>query len=226
MSEENEDGQLVLLICWIEYQWVWEWVCQFQKEDVIIYFEVFVINCGGVLVCVEGFWGFIFGFYISICKLKEELVVDFLFLKFFEVDEECNCLVFSYCCVLVEWKMNCLEVGEVVVGIVCGIKFYGVFIDIGGVSGLLYIFEISYEYIEIFYLVLNVNDQMKVMIIDLDVECGWILLFMKVFELEFGDMFIDFQKVFEKVEEMVVCYKQMLMEQVEEGEDLISFMMI
>ena len=64
--------------------------------------------------------------------------------------------------------MNRLEVGEVVVGSVKGIKPYGAFIDIGGVSGLLHISEISHEHIETPHNVLNVNDQMKVMIIDLD----------------------------------------------------------
>jgi len=38
--------------------------------------------------------------------------------------------------------MNRLEVGEVVIGAVRGIKPYGAFIDIGGVSGL-HISEIS-----------------------------------------------------------------------------------
>ena len=72
--------------------------------------------------------------------------------------------------------MNRLEVGEVVVGTVRGIKPYGAFIDIGGVSGLLHISEISHEHIETPHSVLNVNDQMKVMIIDLDAERGRISL--------------------------------------------------
>jgi len=54
--------------------------------------------------------------------------------------------------------MNRLEVGEVVVGSVKGIKPYGAFIDIGGVSGLLHISEISHEHIETPHNVLNVSD--------------------------------------------------------------------
>ena len=72
--------------------------------------------------------------------------------------------------------MNRLEVGEVVVGSVKGIKPYGAFIDIGGVSGLLHISEISHEHIETPHNVLNVSDQMKVMIIDHDSERGRISL--------------------------------------------------
>ena len=141
-------------------------------------------------------------------------------------DEERNRLVLSHRRALVERKMNRLEVGEVVVGTVRGIKPYGAFIDIGGVSGLLHISEISHEHIETPHSVLNVNDQMKVMIIDLDAERGRISLSTKALEREPGDMLTDPQKVFEKAEEMAARYKQMLMEQAEEGEDPINSMMI
>ncbi|BEV36106.1 30S ribosomal protein S1 [Synechococcus sp. M16CYN] len=226
MSEENEDGQLALSIRRIEYQRAWERVRQLQKEDATIYSEVFATNRGGALVRVEGLRGFIPGSHISTRKPKEELVADFLPLKFLEVDEERNRLVLSHRRALVERKMNRLEVGEVVVGAVRGIKPYGAFIDIGGVSGLLHISEISHEHIETPHSVLNVNDQMKVMIIDLDAERGRISLSTKALEPEPGDMLTDPQKVFDKAEEMAARYKQMLQEQAEEGEDPISSMMI
>lgn len=218
LSEENEDGQLTLSIRRIEYQRAWERVRQLQKEDATIYSEVFATNRGGALVRVEGLRGFIPGSHISTRKAKEELVADYLPLKFLEVDEERNRLVLSHRRALVERKMNRLEVGEVVLGTVRGIKPYGAFIDIGGVSGLLHISEISHEHIETPHSVLNVNDQMKVMIIDLDAERGRISLSTKALEPEPGDMLRDPQKVFEKAEEMAARYKQMLLEQVEDNE--------
>ena len=224
MSEENEDGQLALSIRRIEYQRAWERVRQLQKEDATIYSEVFATNRGGALVRVEGLRGFIPGSHISTRKPKEELVAEFLPLKFLEVDEERNRLVLSHRRALVERKMNRLEVGEVVIGTVRGIKPYGAFIDIGGVSGLLHISEISHEHIETPHSVLNVNDQMKVMIIDLDAERGRISLSTKALEPEPGDMLTDPQKVFEKAEEMAARYKQMLLEQAEEGEDAYGMM--
>jgi small subunit ribosomal protein S1 len=216
LSEENEDGQLTLSIRRIEYQRAWERVRQLQKEDATIYSEVFATNRGGALVRVEGLRGFIPGSHISTRKAKEELVADFLPLKFLEVDEERNRLVLSHRRALVERKMNRLEVGEVVLGTVRGIKPYGAFIDIGGVSGLLHISEISHEHIETPHTVLNVNDQMKVMIIDLDAERGRISLSTKALEPEPGDMLTDPQKVFDKAEEMAARYKQMLLEQAED----------
>ena len=146
-----------------------ERVRQLQKEDATIY-----PRCLPPTVVVRWYaWkacGFIPGSHISTRKLKEELVADFLPLKFLEVDEERNRLVLSHR--RPWWNADeRLEVGEVVVGTVRGIKPYGAFIDIGGVSGLLHTSEISHEHIET-PTVLNVNDQMKVMIIDLDEERG------------------------------------------------------
>ncbi len=222
MSEENEDGQLALSIRRIEYQRAWERVRQLQKEDATIYSEVFATNRGGALVRVEGLRGFIPGSHISARKIKEDLEGEYLPLKFLEVDEERNRLVLSHRRALVEKKMNRLEVGEVVVGSVKGIKPYGAFIDIGGVSGLLHISEISHEHIETPHNVLNVNDQMKVMIIDLDSERGRISLSTKALEPEPGDMLTDPQKVFDKAEEMAAKYKQMLLEQTDENEDQLT----
>ena len=222
MSEENEDGQLALSIRRIEYQRAWERVRQLQKEDATIYSEVFATNRGGALVRVEGLRGFIPGSHISARKIKEDLEGEYLPLKFLEVDEERNRLVLSHRRALVEKKMNRLEVGEVVVGSVKGIKPYGAFIDIGGVSGLLHISEISHEHIETPHNVLNVNDQMKVMIIDLDSERGRISLSTKALEPEPGDMLTDPQKVFNKAEEMAAKYKQMLFEQTDENEELVT----
>ena len=93
LTEENEDGQLSLSIRRIEYQRAWERVRQLQKEDATIYSEVFATNRGGALVRVEGLRGFIPGSHISTRKPKEDLVADFLPLKFLEVDEERNRLV-------------------------------------------------------------------------------------------------------------------------------------
>jgi len=222
MSEENEDGQLALSIRRIEYQRAWERVRQLQKEDATIYSEVFATNRGGALVRVEGLRGFIPGSHISARKIKEDLEGEYLPLKFLEVDEERNRLVLSHRRALVEKKMNRLEVGEVVVGSVKGIKPYGAFIDIGGVSGLLHISEISHEHIETPHNVLNVNDQMKVMIIDLDSERGRISLSTKALEPEPGDMLTDPQKVFSKAEEMAAKYKQMLFEQIDENEEQVA----
>lgn len=208
LTDENEDGQLTLSIRRIEYMRAWERVRQLQQEDATVRSGVFATNRGGALVRIEGLRGFIPGSHISTRKPKEDLVGEDLPLKFLEVDEERNRLVLSHRRALVERKMNGLQVGEVVLGAVRGLKPYGAFIDIGGVSGLLHISEISHDHIDTPHSVLNVNDEIKVMIIDLDAERGRISLSTKQLEPEPGDMVKNPDLVYDKAEEMAAKYRE------------------
>lgn len=210
LSDENEEGQLTLSIRRIEYMRAWERVRQLQTEDATVRSAVFATNRGGALVRIEGLRGFIPGSHISTRKAKEDLVGEDLPLKFLEVDEDRNRLVLSHRRALVERKMNRLEVTEVVIGNVRGIKPYGAFIDIGGVSGLLHISEISHDHIETPNQVFNVNDEVKVMIIDLDAERGRISLSTKQLEPEPGDMVKNPQVVYDRAEEMAEKYREAL----------------
>jgi small subunit ribosomal protein S1 len=211
LTDENEDGQLTLSIRRIEYMRAWERVRQLKAEDATVYANVFATNRGGALVRVEGLRGFIPGSHISVKDPKDDLVGKDLPMKFLEVDEERNRLVLSHRRALVETKMNGLEVGQVVIGSVRGIKPYGAFIDIGGVSGLLHISEISHDHIDTPHSVFDVNDEIKVMIIDLDAEKGRISLSSKQLEPEAGDMLKNRELVFEKAEEMAEKYRQKLL---------------
>lgn len=218
LTDENEDGQLTLSIRRIEYMRAWERVRQLQQEDATVRSGVFATNRGGALVRIEGLRGFIPGSHISTRKPKEDLVGEDLPLKFLEVDEERNRLVLSHRRALVERKMNGLQVGEVVLGAVRGLKPYGAFIDIGGVSGLLHISEISHDHIDTPHSVLNVNDEIKVMIIDLDAERGRISLSTKQLEPEPGDMVKNPDLVYDKAEEMAAKYRENLRKQAAEKE--------
>ncbi|HBR00687.1 MULTISPECIES: S1 RNA-binding domain-containing protein [unclassified Roseofilum] len=215
LTDENEDGQLTLSIRRIEYMRAWERVRQLQAEDATVRAQVFATNRGGALVRIEGLRGFIPGSHISTRKPKEDLMGEELPLKFLEVDEDRNRLVLSHRRALVERKMNRLEVGEVVLGMVRGLKPYGAFIDIGGVSGLLHISEISHDHIDTPHSVFNVNDEIKVMIIDLDAERGRISLSTKQLEPEPGDMVKNPDLVYDKAEEMAERYRQKLRAQAE-----------
>ncbi|MEB3289001.1 MAG: 30S ribosomal protein S1 [Leptolyngbya sp.] len=222
LTDENEDGQLTLSIRRIEYMRAWERVRQLQQEDATVRSGVFATNRGGALVRIEGLRGFIPGSHISTRKPKEDLVGEDLPLKFLEVDEERNRLVLSHRRALVERKMNGLQVGEVVLGAVRGLKPYGAFIDIGGVSGLLHISEISHDHIDTPHSVLNVNDEIKVMIIDLDAERGRISLSTKQLEPEPGDMVKNPDLVFDKAEEMAAKYRENLRKQAAEKEAALA----
>ncbi|PSO49187.1 MAG: 30S ribosomal protein S1 [Cyanobacteria bacterium SW_9_44_58] len=210
LTDENEDGQLTLSIRRIEYMRAWERVRQLQAEDATVRSGVFATNRGGALVRIEGLRGFIPGSHISTRQPKEDLVAQELPLKFLEVDEERNRLVLSHRRALVERKMSGLKVGEVVIGSVRGIKPYGAFIDIGGVSGLLHISEISHDHIDTPSSVFDINDELKVMIIDLDAERGRISLSTKQLEPIAGAMLNNRQLVVDQADRMAQRFRRKL----------------
>lgn len=222
LSDENEEGQLTLSIRRIEYMRAWERVRQLKAEDATVRSSVFATNRGGALVRIEGLRGFIPGSHISTRKPKEDLVGEELPLKFLEVDEDRNRLVLSHRRALVERKMNRLELYEVVVGTVRGLKPYGAFIDIGGVSGLLHISEISHDHIDTPHSVFNVNDEVKVMIIDLDADRGRISLSTKQLEPEPGDMVKNPDIVYDKADEMAALYREKMMQAHQPSEMMVE----
>jgi ribosomal protein S1 len=92
----------------------------------------------------------------------EDLVDKELPLKFLEVDEERTRLVLSNRKAVAE-NQSVFGIGSVVVGTVQSVKPYGAFIDIGGVSGLLHISQISHDRLTTVETVLTVGDKLKVM---------------------------------------------------------------
>lgn len=92
----------------------------------------------------------------------EELVGKEIPLKFLEVDEERTRLVLSNRKALAE-NQSMFGIGSVVVGTVQTVKPYGAFIDIGGVSGLLHISQISHDRLTTVETVLSPGDKLKVL---------------------------------------------------------------
>ncbi|WP_218080839.1 S1 RNA-binding domain-containing protein [Anthocerotibacter panamensis] len=211
LTEENEEGQLTLSIRRLEYMKAWERVRSLQTKDETVRAKIFAVNRGGALVRIEGLRGFIPGSHLSTKEPKEELIDQELPLKFLEVDEERNRLVLSHRRALVERRMNKLEQYQVVTGRVRGIKPYGAFIDIGGVSGLLHISEISHDHIETPHSVFNVGDEIKVMVIDLDAERGRISLSTKQLEETPGEMVQNSAQVFAAAEDRAEKFRQKLL---------------
>lgn len=77
------------------------------------------------------------------------------------MDEERTRLVLSNRKAAAE-SQNTYGVGSIVVGTVQTVKPYGAFIDIGGVSGLLHISQISHDRITTVETVLQPGDKLKV----------------------------------------------------------------
>merc|ERR1712125_81697 len=109
---------------------------------------------------------------------------------------------------VVEQQMADLSRGDLVNGLVKALKPYGAFVEVGGMSGLLHISQISYDRIENLENVFQLGDKVKCMIIDHDKVNGRIALSTKTLEPEPGDMLKDPARVFEMAEETAAKYHE------------------
>lgn len=91
----------------------------------------------------------------------KELIEKEIPLKFVEVDEEQSKLVLSNRKAVADRETQ-FEIGSVVIGSVQSLKPYGAFIDIGGISGLLHVSQISHDLVPDLAAVLHPGDILKV----------------------------------------------------------------
>lgn len=208
ISEEDENGQLLVSIRRIQYRQAWDTITDLQSRDEVMEAEVIGVNRGGAICLVEGLRAFLPGSHLAGQLPTEDLIGQKLQLKFLEVNKENNKLVVSNRKAIVEQQMADLSRGDLVSGVVKALKPYGAFIEVGGMSGLLHISQISYDRIEDLEKVLQPGMPVKCMIIDHDKVNGRIALSTKTLEPEPGDMMKDPQMVFEKAEETAQKYHE------------------
>jgi len=208
ISEEDRNGQLLVSIRRIQYGKAWENVVAMQETDQTFEAPVIAVNRGGAICLVEGLRAFLPGSHLSGMIATEDLIGTKLPLKFLEVSEENGKLVVSNRKALVEQQMADLSRGDIVQGMIKALKPYGAFVEVGGMSGLLHISQISYDRIEDLEKVFQPGMQVKCMIIDHDKVNGRIALSTKTLEPEPGDMLKDPTAVFEKAEETAQKYHE------------------
>jgi small subunit ribosomal protein S1 len=208
ISEEDENGQLLVSIRRIQYRQAWEKVIAQQADDEVFEAKVVAVNRGGAICLVAGLRAFLPGSHLTGQLPTEDLIGQTLPLKFLEVNQEDNKLVVSNRRAVVEQQMADLSRGDIINGIVKALKPYGAFVEVGGMSGLLHISQISYDRIEDLEKVLQPGKAVKCMIIDHDKVNGRIALSTKTLEPEPGDMLRDPEKVFELAEETAKKYHE------------------
>merc|ERR1719183_983257 len=206
ISEEDENGQLLVSVRRIEYRQAWDKVVAKRDTDEVFDAECVSVNRGGAIFLVEGLRAFLPGSHLTGRLPDEDLVGQTLPLKFLEVNQEDNKLVVSNRRAVVETQMESLSRGDVIDGLVKALKPYGAFVEVGGMSGLLHISQISMDRINDLEAVLQPGQKIKCMIIDPDKANGRIALSPKTLEPEPGDMIRDPERVYEQAEETARMY--------------------
>ncbi len=219
ISEEDENGQLLVSLRRIQFRAAWDTVLALQEQDSIVEAEVVGVNRGGCICLIEGLRAFLPGSHLAGQLPTEDLIGQRLPLKFLEVNQETSKLVVSNRKAVVESQMADLSRGDLVTGVVKALKPYGAFVEVGGMSGLLHISQISYDRIEDLERVLQPGMQVKCMIIDHDKVNGRIALSTKTLEPQPGDMLKDPQMVFDRAEETAKAYHAKMEEERKARED-------
>jgi small subunit ribosomal protein S1 len=206
ISEEDENGQLMVSLRRIQYREAWEKIIAKQATDEAFDAECVSVNRGGAIFLVEGLRAFLPGSHLTGRLPDDDLVGQTLPLKFLEVNQDENKLVVSNRRAVVETQMEDLSRGDVIEGVVKALKPYGAFVEVGGMSGLLHISQISMDRIVDIEKVLQPGQKIKCMIIDHDKVNGRIALSTKTLEPEPGDMMKDPARVYEQAEETARVY--------------------
>jgi predicted RNA-binding protein with RPS1 domain len=147
VSREDENGQLMLSRRRLLFDTAWESVAKLYADDAVVEGEVVAVNRGGAMMLVEGLRAFLPGSHFMAGQTpSEDFIGKKLKVKFLDVDKENSRLVVSYRKANADNQISDLTVGTVLKGVVTAVKPYGAFVDLGGMSGLIHISQISCDH--------------------------------------------------------------------------------
>ncbi len=187
-NQEDKKGQLVLSHKKACATKSWNRVKEAMEKDEIIKGYVKCRTKGGMIVDVFGIEAFLPGSQIDVRPIRDyDMFVDkTMEFKVVKINEEYKNVVVSHKA-LIEAELEAqkreiiskLEKGQVLEGVVKNITNYGVFIDLGGVDGLIHITDLSWGRVSDPKEVVSLDQKINVVILDFDNEKKRIALGLK-----------------------------------------------
>ena len=187
-SQEDKKGQLVLSHKEARAAQSWDRVNEaLEKEEIVMGY----IKCrtkGGMIVDVLGTEAFLPGSQIDVKPIRDydQFVGKTMEFKIVKVNPEFRNVVVSHKA-LIEAELEAqkaeivskLEKGQVLEGTVKNITNYGVFIDLGGVDGLIHITDLSWGRVNDPHDLVQLDQKINVVILDFDEDKKRIALGLK-----------------------------------------------
>ena len=187
-SVEDKDGNLVLSKQRADFLRIWDKVMHSYETKEVLQGTILKRIKGGMVVDLMGMEAFLPGSQIDIRPIRDFDVfvgqtMDFVVVK---VNIPTENVVVSHK-ILVEEEMsgqrdtilNSLEKGQILEGVVKAITDFGVFVDLGGVDGLIHITDLSWGRINHPNEVVKLDETIKVVVTDFDEEKKRISLSLK-----------------------------------------------
>ncbi|MCJ7466950.1 MAG: 30S ribosomal protein S1 [Maribacter sp.] len=210
---EDKSGQLILSHRKARTIMAWDRVnAAHDKEEIVSGF----VKCrtkGGMIVDVFGIEAFLPGSQIDVKPIRDydQYVNKTMEFKVVKINHEFKNVVVSHKALIEadieEQKkeiISQLEKGQVLEGVVKNITSYGVFIDLGGVDGLVHITDLSWSRINHPNEVVELDQKLNVVILDFDENKSRIQLGLKQLEKHPWDALSDEIKIGDKVKGKVV----------------------
>ncbi len=212
-NQEDKKGQLILSHRKARMSRSWERVNQALENDEIIKGYIKCRTKGGMIVDVFGIEAFLPGSQIDVKPIRDYdiFVGKTMEFKVVKINQEFKNVVVSHKA-LIEAELeqqkkdiiSKLERGQVLKGVVKNITTYGVFIDLGGVDGLIHITDLSWGRVSHPEEVVQLDQKLNVVILDFDDEKKRIALGLKQLQPHPWDALDADLKVGDKVKGKVV----------------------
>ena len=176
-SAEDKKGQLILSHKKARQLRSWDRVNEALEKDEIIKGYIKCRTKGGMIVDVFGIEAFLPGSQIDVKPIRDyDIYVDkTMEFKVVKINQEFRNVVVSHKALieaeLEQQKMDIiskLEKGQILEGTVKNITSYGVFIDLGGVDGLIHITDLSWGRVNHPEEILQLDQKLNVVILDFD----------------------------------------------------------
>ena len=210
---EDKTGQLVLSHRKARTIKAWDRVISANETGEIVNGFVKCRTKGGMIVDVFGIEAFLPGSQIDVKPIRDydQYVNKTMEFKVVKINHEFKNVVVSHKALIeadieVQKKeiIGQLEKGQVLEGVVKNITSYGVFIDLGGVDGLIHITDLSWSRINHPSEVLELDQKLNVVILDFDDEKTRIQLGLKQLNAHPWDALGTELKVGDKIKGKVV----------------------
>ena len=178
-SQEDKRGQLVLSHKKARLQKSWENINKALENDEVIQGYIKSRTKGGMIVDVFGIEAFLPGSQIDVHPIRDYdlFVGKTMEFKVVKINQEFRNVVVSHKA-LIEAELEAqrkeiishLEKGQILEGTVKNITSYGVFVDLGGVDGLVHITDLSWGRVSDPHEVVALDQKINVVILDFDEE--------------------------------------------------------
>ena len=187
-SAEDKKGQLILSHKKARLSKSWDEVNAALEQDQIIQGFIKCRTKGGMIVDVFGIEAFLPGSQIDVHPIRDydQFVGKTMEFKVVKINQEFRNVVVSHKA-LIEQELEAqkreiigrLEKGQILEGTVKNITNYGVFVDLGGVDGLIHITDLSWGRVDDPHKVVELDQKINVVILDFDDEKRRIALGLK-----------------------------------------------